>query len=698
MDNAVVSIRPAFLEVAQPSFQPSVQSSPANVYLQEVQAQTHDERRMSWTWRSPSSHLVASPLAHAVFRIRVTAATKLSRHEMVGAICGVFDSTVAAAGQTAVDVKEKFRPILTFGEGCCPQNAIESQSISVNGAVWTELNGNLYNRSLERCLVPVDIQQRAYSTCGGAPNRYDDTPLSGQVNQLPGDITLGAHGGAAMPLVAVSAADGDAVQIPRARIEGMTCDSGLRQRMNNFYDQIVSKPTAIGATGDAVTLEIRFPLQGGPFNALWGASGLSRSDPRLRMALGIANFNQGQVTLNFKDLLKTIVRRLGRPRSVAAASVAADNVSAFTNDITVEYDETYVPRLYLTYIRMPAFRNYPEKSVITVYRRDARKALTATFPKTFSSAFFDSTADLKGLQCASGLSARPSSLTIAPPNAQEVDVRDKHSYDVRWTSLQFPQVPNQLFIVFQKGSEVFNLKSPVDCGTQVLAAVPVGTYGTQYERPAVPTAFFDTHAHAAATLAVRPTHATRVGAGGAPQATATIRNKAEIAGRYIAQNQDSNAACMQLEITVQSAIGSWAFKSSDYPNLLDRDLLWQKHVTNCCDDYMKAGRGRWQDRASCVFLSCSDFLLGLSTSPGTVFPIVLDIKARFANRAAVCSGLAYAGPQAIGKQTFSDIIVGSPVVVACYNQQILSITSSSAVLSSQAFSQSTTASALASQG
>jgi len=172
----------------------------------------------------------------------------------------------------------------------------------------------------------------------------------------------------------------------------------------------------------------------------------------------------------------------------------------------------------------------------------------------------------------------------------------------------------------------------------------------------------------------------------------------EKAGRYIAQNQDSNAAIMQLDITVQSAVGSWSFKSSDYPYLQDRDMLWQKHVTNCCDDYVKAGRGKWQDRASCVLLSCSDFLLGLSTSPGTVFPIILDIKCKFANRSAVCSGLAYSGRQCIGKQTFDDIMVGDPVVVACFNQQILSITSSSAVLSSQAFSQSTTASALASQG
>ena len=68
---SVVSIRPAEQEVAQPSFVPSVISSPANIYLQEIQAQTADERRMAFVWRSPSAGLVLSPLAYAKFRIQI---------------------------------------------------------------------------------------------------------------------------------------------------------------------------------------------------------------------------------------------------------------------------------------------------------------------------------------------------------------------------------------------------------------------------------------------------------------------------------------------------------------------------------------------------------------------------------------------------------------------------------------------------
>jgi len=79
-------------------------------------------------------------------------------------------------------------------------------------------------------------------------------------------------------------------------------------------------------------------------------------------------------------------------------------------------------------------------------------------------------------------------------------------------------------------------------------------------------------------------------------------------------------------------------------------------------------------------------------------PIILDIQVRFGNRAGVASGLCYTTGQAKGKMVFDDIIVGEPVVCALFNQQIMSIASSSAVISAQSFSQSTYASAIAQQG
>ncbi len=111
---------------------------------------------------------------------------------------------------------------------------------------------------------------------------------------------------------------------------------------------------------------------------------------------------------------------------------------------------------------------------------------------------------------------------------------------------------------------------------------------------------------------------------------------------------------------------------------------------------MKQGRGAWQEKECCVLLSSSDYMLGLSTSPGTSFPITLDVKVMFANKASYRGGLCYTTGRAKGQTVFEDFILGEPTLVGLFNQNVMTIAASSAVLSSQAFSQATTAAALAS--
>ena len=71
---------------------------------------------------------------------------------------------------------------------------------------------------------------------------------------------------------------------------------------------------------------------------------------------------------------------------------------------------------------------------------------------------------------------------------------------------------------------------------------------------------------------------------------------------------------------------------------------------------------------------------------------------KVANRSYYKGGACYTTGQVKGQMCIEDFIVGTPVCVGLFNQQILSIASSSAVLSSQAFSQATYASAIAQQG
>ena len=286
---------------------------------------------------------------------------------------------------------------------------------------------------------------------------------------------------------------------------------------------------------------------------------------------------------------------------------------------------------------------------------------------------------------------------MRPPSAGLPEIAAKHLATVQWNGIQFPQIPNALFIVYQKNSDVYNLNNPV-FGVGSVNPPTAADHSTKWET--IPAGallnarrlLFDTHVHANEQLMDRI-----LLPGSADLETAHTFNQ-ELAGRYIAQNQASNASIMAIEITVQSAVGSWSFKSSAYPRTRDRDDLWQKHVMNCNDQYCLQGRGKWQDKCSCAYLTCSDWLLGIQSSPGTIFPIILDIKVEFAGRSTGKGGLCYTNGQTRGQQVFDDFICGSPCVVGIFNQQILSIASSSAVVSSQAFSQSTTAAALAQQG
>ena len=277
---------------------------------------------------------------------------KLNKASQIGPLLGVYDTgvvqnaAIAEATSVAAGVAAQadgalrvrgaygYRPLFAFSSGNAVMNACESKSISINGATWSELNGNLYNRSLDRCYVPDDEAQKAWSTCGGKPNAADSVPISGHCLVIPdclgftgrdhGIANGGADDEASFLMDQNGAGVDNAITMGYRPTEGSSMDSGLCRRMHNFYDQIVgAKDRAAGAANaDATqrhyTIEVTFPIQGSCFNDLWGAQGLARSDPRNRMALGLPHINSGQIVLQFKDLAKTLFRRHGRPNRAGA--------------------------------------------------------------------------------------------------------------------------------------------------------------------------------------------------------------------------------------------------------------------------------------------------------------------------------------------------------------------------------------------
>ena len=407
---SVIKIRPAQMELAVPAFQPSVVSSPANVFIQEVAAQTYNENRMVWNFRSPSANLLCSPLMHCVFRIKLQCPYKLNKGSQIGPLLGVYDTGIgddgaattestpmAAVADTAVTPIKGYgyRPLFAFSSGNSVMNACESKSITLNGSTWNELNGNQYLRSLDRCYVPDDQAQRAWGTCGGTGNQHDSVPISGHVLGLPetlglsgknhnaGDLGITGVSNVYSILTATNSRAGNGADFQRMGfkcIEGASMDTGLARRMQNFYDQIVKvEPAADAAQGRIYTIEIKAPISGSVFNDQWGAQGLARSDPRMRQALGLPHINTVQVVLQFKSLFKTLIRRLGRPNALGANNLLAGAVSALTgetgigSDVQITLDNSFPPVLRSLFIRLPSFRSYPQSAALSVYRREVRR-------------------------------------------------------------------------------------------------------------------------------------------------------------------------------------------------------------------------------------------------------------------------------------------------------------------------------------
>ena len=239
------------------------------------------------------------------------------------------------------------------------------------------------------------------------------------------------------------------------------------------------------------------------------------------------------------------------------------------------------------------------------------------------------------------------------------------------------------FITYQKDPSFTNYNAPL-AGLDTVAPPGGADYAPKFGT-AVARGVFDTAAHLNAAVGTQ-----FVGA----YTQQTCFNQ-ELAARNIAMSQDGQASITAVEIIIQSAVGSFAFRDTELHYMQDRDRLWNCHVRNCHANYCEAGRGVWADKESCLLLSSSDYMIGLNTSPGTVFPITLDVKVRFANRATHSGGACFSLGQGVkGKCQFEQIIIGEPTLVGCFHQNVMSIAASSSVLSAQAFSQATTAAAL----
>jgi hypothetical protein len=155
-----------------------------------------------------------------------------------------------------------------------------------------------------------------------------------------------------------------------------------------------------------------------------------------------------------------------------------------------------------------------------------------------------------------------------------------------------------------------------------------------------------------------------------------------------ARNTDSNAAIVKFELEIQASIGSYKYSGeTTYPYLKTRQQLWKDHSKNCVPGYCSDEIDIWFKNNCCLLLHCSDWLRGLTT-PNTAFPVQLNAKIRFENRREFIDGAACSAQGAFGPACLHDMIGGEPVMVLCYPNTSLTVTSSSAAVSAANYSHS----------
>jgi hypothetical protein len=460
---------------------------------------------------------------------------------------------------------------------------------------------------------------------------------------------------------------------------GMTADSGTCQRANNFSNCVVK---VVGATADGngyndgytYRIKVLAPLDGGLFNQVYGEPGLSQSGIYPKLCLAIPNANSMAVTILWKDLEKQIVRRLGRSflgeqPNAANAIVAGHENSAVPFSVKFAGTEAY---LHCKYLRLQAFRSYPEAISLACYRHQTY----IVDMRAGDDGVVSDTGVVKYAKGFSGPYLKPSGPDIRPDaqapliGAAYGFAKESCVWKCNFQNCVFSQPPSFLFFCAQKS---------MDC--------------TQFVSPDSVVSITDEGARSALGLNLAPLLADVY-----PDTNVALqKEKVRSHYRSVIQNQDSNLAIIRFKLLVQSSLASWELTSADFPYLLDAQQLWDVHKKNCHTAYLKdAGIDEWQRRACCLKLSCSDYLAGLGASFGTAFPITISAEVVFQNRSAFVTGLKYSDVRSPGPILFMEPIHARGIMCGVFDRQIAQLSSASGVLSAQNYT-STTAQALLSR-
>ena len=274
--------------------------------------------------------------------------------------------------------------------------------------------------------------QARFQQCGGcdAP-KYDSVPISG---------CTAVHDTIANAMANI------------AKVYGFSGDSGIKINAENLYSCIEGARRGGTATAnDTFRVRCQIPIHGaGLFSPFSPSDPLAASCPYRRSMNALVNMNNFSLEILTSDLYKNIFRSLSALNGTGAGDFGDGNPSG---RYTVQLAADDKPRLCTTWLRLASWRALPATIVASTYRITSHRPtseIKGTDLPVINQACLDGAAPLTVL---------PSIGSARKPSARSAPVveNDNKYWTAKFEAVQFSQLPQYLFFVFQKSTDLMTL-------------------------------------------------------------------------------------------------------------------------------------------------------------------------------------------------------------------------------------------------
>ena len=616
----------------RPLWKAEVTESMINRYRMKVDALSYSEQRLSFSFRSPGVGVLLSSNVFCEMQFDVSFPGRSNFKTQMGPVIQRLNPTdILASGANAVAQPGAkvlgFAPKLCYSDGDAFGSCMTNYQVVVNGASLSNARINEYKAVLDRCWYADDVFQKRFHGCGGLPDQYDSVCVSGISYTRTGN------------------ADG--------RDDGMvnayTGDSGIQKRCENLLACTVGLPDSTAeipaAERDRRTIRVRFPLNGTGIFTPCAAVGdeMADSNPHRNSCIALPHMNVVSIDILCKDMTECIFRNLSSRLAGDDNDIANGNTQG---GIIVKLAEGHVPQLHLEYLRLGAWNQIPQSVDLQCFRISVHDTTsrvnvgTVDIPAALTRSSVNRT-----LQHALPCIGTDRSVG---DHAQTAHFSEGKYIEAIWSGVVTAQCPSYLCFVMQKSSEQYVLGG-ADADDAVGKEVR-----SLAENPLV---------------------------------NDTPRRGLISGGETYFLSRNTNASCVpaDFELEIQSSIGAYKYAGDAFPFIRTQAELFRDHQRYCTPSYLGGDIQKWK-KVGCLLLGADSYIRGLTTD-GCAYPLNINAKVRFVNQRQYFDGTAAVGVSAAalleGVAIQQDLIYAKPLMLQIYPKSSLSVSPSSAILSSQ---------------